>query len=117
MDAAVKVYVNADIRARVGDTVHHHCSHSCGSDVDAGILADITALIKVNLGKILVDLDADVLVDIRVRLNALGLKIKADVDLHLGLDLGAILGDLLGDCRHAHPAIMADLKLAINAAV
>lgn len=86
------------------------------SDVDAGILADILASIKIDLGHFLSSLDANVLADIRVcLLNALGIKLNAHVSLTLGLDLGVILGDVVGDCKHAGSTILADLKLAIGA--
>lgn len=78
-------------------------------------MADILASIKIDLGHLLSSLDANILADIRVRLNALGIKLNAHVSLALGLDLGAILGDVVGDCKHAGSSILADLKLAIGA--
>ncbi|KAG0266370.1 hypothetical protein BG011_002490 [Mortierella polycephala] len=117
VDAVVKAYVNADIKARVGDVVRGHCSKSCSSNADSGILVDIVAKIKIDLEKILVGLDDDILVDIRLRLDALGIKVKADVDLALGLDLGGILKTLVGDCKKARSDIIADLRLVVDARV
>lgn len=115
VDAIVKAKLDSNVRAKVGKAVRNHCKHTCGADVDEGILADITAALKTDLGHLLSGLDADILADIRVNLNALGIKVKADVDLHLGLNLGAILGGLVGNCKDSQPAILADIKLAVLA--
>ncbi|KAF9094894.1 hypothetical protein BGX23_001400 [Mortierella sp. AD031] len=115
VDTLIKAKLDIDIRAKIGALVHGRCKNTCGVDVDAGILADITEALKIDLGHILADIDADILADIRVRLNALGLKIKADVNLVLGLNLGAILRGLVGDCDKSRPAILADIKLAVLA--
>ncbi|KAF9112192.1 hypothetical protein BGX27_003793 [Mortierella sp. AM989] len=115
--AAVKVWVNADVKAKIGQAVRNRCSHSCSSDSDNDILADITAVVKLDLDKLLVKLDADILADLRLRLIALGIKVKVDVDLALGLDPNAIAGDIASDCNEARPAILADLKVALDIAV
>lgn len=114
VDAAVKVYVNAGIRATIGDSVRHHCHSGCGSDEDLGILADITAKLKLDIGKILVDLDADILADIRVNLQSLGLRVKANVALPLGLDLKVILGGLVDSCNDASDGLLIKLKAAVR---
>lgn len=76
-----------------------NASSPAAPGVDAGILADITAAVKLDLGNLLTDIDANILVDLKVRLDAQGLMVKADVDLVLGLNLGAILGGVVGDCE------------------
>ncbi|KAG0295613.1 hypothetical protein BGZ96_011323 [Linnemannia gamsii] len=115
IDALINLKLKVDIRAKIDALVHHRCTSTCGSDVDLGILADITAAVKLDLGILLADIDADILADIKVNLDALGLKVKADVDLALGLNLGAILGGLVGDIKDSEPGILADIKLAVLA--
>ncbi|KAG0380752.1 hypothetical protein BGX24_005397 [Mortierella sp. AD032] len=115
VDALITPKLNANIRARVNALVHSRCTSTCGADVDAGILADMTAALKIDLGLILADIDADILADIRVRLDALGLKVKAGVNLALDLDLGALVGVVVGDCNDSKAAILADIKIAVLA--
>ncbi|KAG0069580.1 hypothetical protein BGZ90_000153 [Linnemannia elongata] len=115
IDALISANLSADIRAKVDALVHSRCQSTCGADVDAGILADITAAVKVDLGNLLADIDADILVDLKVRLDALGLKIKANVDVALGLNLRAIVGGVVGDCEDSKAAILADIKVAVLA--
>ncbi|KAF9305860.1 hypothetical protein BG003_001186, partial [Podila horticola] len=114
IDAAVKVYVNAGIRATIGDSVRRHCHSGCGSDTDSGILADVTARLKLDIGKILVDLDADIMADIRVNLQSLGLRVKANVALALDLNLKVILGGLVDSCNDASAGLLIALRAAVR---
>ncbi|KAG0202056.1 hypothetical protein BGX28_005306 [Mortierella sp. GBA30] len=109
IDAILKLYLNTDIGVMIGHACHRHCRHSCGSDVDIDILTDIDALLKIDLRHILVDLDINILADIRLRLDALGIKIKTDIDLDLDLDLDDLLGGILGSCKDHHDGILAQL--------
>ena len=115
VDAAARVWANSDISARISDTVRSHCTHFCSLDMDAAILADIIALIKIDLGDLLSGLDVHILTDIRARLASLGIKLNTHVKHPLGLDLRAILSDVVSECKHAQPTILANFKLAFRA--
>ncbi|KAG0355744.1 hypothetical protein BGX24_006553, partial [Mortierella sp. AD032] len=69
----------------------------------------------IDLGHLLSGLDANILAEIRVRLNALGIKLNAHAKLALGLNLGASPGGVVIDCKRAGSTILANLKLTIGA--